>query len=426
MRVLLTANASYIPPRGGATRSNLVWLTELASAGHSCRIVCPALGGKAGERRQMRDEDIDREWRESQGPEGTRVFERGGIEVLSVPERAQLTAVFREQVREFRPDWVLVSSEDLGHGLLAESSRLAQGRIVYIAHTPQFFPFGPASWNPSEPATDLVRKAAAVIAIGHSTARYIEEHAGREAAVIHPPIYGNGPYPALGCFDRGLVTMVNPCAVKGISIFAALAGRFPDVGFGALPGWGTTLEDRAALARHRNITVFPNYRDIEDFLRQTRVLLMPSLWYEGFGLSVMEAKLRGVPTISSDTGGLVEASLGTPEVVPVNGIERFEHEFDENAMPKAVLPENDIEPWAAALGRMLSDRAFYEDAAACSRRAAIEFVGSIRPGRFEEFLSALQPGEAAPAAPRRLEALSQERRELLLRKLRHKSAERRP
>jgi hypothetical protein len=32
MRILLTANASYVPPRGGATRSNLAWLERLAAA----------------------------------------------------------------------------------------------------------------------------------------------------------------------------------------------------------------------------------------------------------------------------------------------------------------------------------------------------------------------------------------------------------
>ena len=46
MRILLTANASYVPPRGGATRSNLVWLEILAAAGHACRVVAPALAAR--------------------------------------------------------------------------------------------------------------------------------------------------------------------------------------------------------------------------------------------------------------------------------------------------------------------------------------------------------------------------------------------
>ena len=44
---------------------------------------------------------------------------------------------------------------------------------------------------------------------------------------------------------------------------------------------------------------------------------MPSIWYEGFGLIAMEAMLRGVPVISSDSGGLKEAKHGTGFVVPV-------------------------------------------------------------------------------------------------------------
>ena len=136
--------------------------------------------------------------------------------------------------------------------------------MVYLAHTPQFFPFGPASWNPDPAAAELVARAAAVVAIGQHTAAYWR-HTGREAVVIHPPIYGNGPFPNLASFDTGLVTMVNPCAVKGISIFLALAERFPKYGFGVLPGWGTTAADRAALAarrEHSDAAELPPHRGV--------------------------------------------------------------------------------------------------------------------------------------------------------------------
>ena len=45
MKVLLTSNASYAPPRGGSTRSNLMWLRHLAAQGHACRVVSAALDG---------------------------------------------------------------------------------------------------------------------------------------------------------------------------------------------------------------------------------------------------------------------------------------------------------------------------------------------------------------------------------------------
>ena len=203
MRILLTANASYVPPRGGATRSNLLWLEHLAARGHECRVVAAALADAPEKREQIRDEQMHLDWSPLAAEPGVEVSRRGSIAVYSVAERSRQLAVLREQIREFQPDWVLVSSEDLGHVLLRARLAAAPGRIVYLAHTPQFFPFGPASWNPDAEGTELVARAAAVVAIGHHTAAYIRQHTGRAAAVIHPPIYGAGPFPNLGSFDRG-------------------------------------------------------------------------------------------------------------------------------------------------------------------------------------------------------------------------------
>ena len=104
MRILLTATASYVPPRGGATRSNLIWLDQMAQAGHTCRIVCGA------------------------SAEGAELRFHESIAVFAVPEPARRVQVLRQQICEFEPDWVLVSSEDLGHGLLREAHHWAPGR----------------------------------------------------------------------------------------------------------------------------------------------------------------------------------------------------------------------------------------------------------------------------------------------------------
>jgi glycosyltransferase involved in cell wall biosynthesis len=273
MKLLLTSTASYDPPKGGSTRSNLAWLKHLAASGHEIRIVAGS----------------------------------------DAPTR------LRREIEDFQPDWLLVSSEDLAHALLREAFRTAPDRIVYLAHTPQFFPFGPQSWNPESDATDLIRRAAAVIVISQSVADYVEQHLGRKPEVIHPPMYDA----ASPCQNpNGAVTMINPCAVKGLPIFLALADRLPDTEFHALRGWGTSAEDEAAIRRRTNIELVEPVADIEEELRRTKVLLMPSLWFEGFGLIVMEAMLRGIPVIASDAGGLVEAKLGTRFVIPVNPIQQ--------------------------------------------------------------------------------------------------------
>lgn len=394
MRILLTANASYAPPRGGATRSNLIWLDALARRGHSCRVVS--------------------------GPSkpGAEFRPHESIQIIPVEEPARRVQTLHREIAAFRPDWVLVSSEDLGHGLLREAHHSAPGRVVYLAHTPQFFPFGPASWNLNRFAADLVAESAGIVTIGDHMADYVERAVHRAPAVIHPPIYGEPPFPRYDNFGRGLIAMINPCAVKGISLFLPIAERLPQYSFGALPGWGTTAADRAALGHLPNVSLLPHARHIDDFLSGVRLLLAPSLWYEGFGLIVMEAMLRGIPVITSDSGGLCEAKCGTGYVIPVNTIDCYQQVFDEHAMPLPVVPDNDPEPWVQAIQRLLADRAEYQREANVSRAAALLFVQRLDAQWMERFLTRLQPFGAPHVEKTTVESLSPEKRALLLDRLR--------
>ena len=43
-----------------------------------------------------------------------------------------------------------------------------------------------------------------------------------------------------------------------------------------------------------NVTVLETVPNIDEVLSRARLLLMPSLWLEGFGLIAMEAMLRGL------------------------------------------------------------------------------------------------------------------------------------
>jgi glycosyltransferase involved in cell wall biosynthesis len=395
MRILLTSNASHDPARGGSTRSNLIWLEHLAASGHDCLVVCSALESASDSALSLQK----------------------GVRILSLKDLVQRRAILTEEIQNFRPDFVLVSSEDLSHLLLREAYSAAPDRLIYLAHTPQFYPFGPASWNPDKKAADIIRRARAIVAIGSHMQSYIRESLGCEATVIHPPIYGDPPFARFGSFEEGWILMINPCVVKGIGIFLELARAFPRLGFAALKGWGTTQDDLRALSSLPNVTVIESVANIEEALSKSRLLLAPSLWYEGFGLIVMEAMLRGLPVIASDSGGLAEAKQGTGFVVPVRAIERYEPSFDENHMPKPVGVRQDIEPWKQALETLVSDREIYWKEAELSRQAAIRFVSGLRASQFEDMLRELPAARHIGPAE-----LSASKRALLAQRLRERSS----
>src|SRR5205814_1001674 len=94
MRILLASNASYFPPRGGSTRSNLVWLRQLASAGHACRVVCAAPESETGADRERAEQGI------------TSTIE-ANLEITPMAELARKRGVLLQAMAEFKPDWIL-------------------------------------------------------------------------------------------------------------------------------------------------------------------------------------------------------------------------------------------------------------------------------------------------------------------------------
>ncbi len=233
-----------------------------------------------------------------------------------------------------------------------------------------------------------------------------------------------GPYPALGSFSNAFVTLVNPCAVKGISIFLALADRMPHVWFAAVPTWGTNAADRAALEARPNIRILDPVDRIDDLLARTRVLLVPSLWAEARSRMILEAMLRGVPVLAANVGGIPEAMMGCDYLLPVQPIVKYRPALDEMMVPVADVPEQDLGPWCDVLTALLTSSERYEQLACVSRQAALRFVESLSAAPFEELLKRVtaSPKRAlslpVPAAEKLTEKLSPEKRRLLALRLR--------
>ncbi|HYP02659.1 MAG TPA: glycosyltransferase, partial [Pyrinomonadaceae bacterium] len=387
MKILLTMNLPYFPIYGGANKINRTIAEGLARRGHAVEVVVPALGvpsrlTHAGLLDELASAGIAVTPHDKHD-----TFILEGVTVHAVREPTQLRTSLVEHVERFEPDRVLLSSEDPSHNLLDALVKVCPERIVYLIHTVSFLPFGPQAFFPSRSRAKLLERIPAVVSISNYVARYIKQWGGLDSTVIYWPAYGSPPFPDLSQFDGGFVTMVNPCAIKGISIFAALARALPEVEFAVVLTWGAVEEDRRTLERLPNVRLLEPSRDIENILAQTRVLLMPSLWEESFGLTAVEAMLRGIPVLASDIGGLPEAKLGTDFLLPVRPIERFGERLNENMLPLPVVPEQNIQAWNDALRLLLSERKFYERQSAAARDAALRFVSSLSLDPLEHLLS---------------------------------------
>ncbi len=402
MRVLLAMRLAYAPALGGANKANRLLAEAFAARGHQVQALVPAVGANSA----MTMSGF-RHYLESQGVKvhslpGVDVFRLNGVEVHAVSEHSDLPEHLANMIAGFQPDWILISSEDGSQSLLSAALASAPEKTVYLAHTVLFLPFGPLAFYPSPRRAELLRKAAGIIAVSHFVQAYIHKWGGLEAEVLYFPAYGSGPFANLGRFDHGYVTLINPSAGKGIDIFTALAQRFSGIPFAAVPTWGTTSGDRARLERLPNVRLLEPQEDFDQILAQTRVLLMPSLWPEAFGLTVVEAILHGIPVLASNLGGLPEAMLGAGFLLPVRPITGFADDLDDRMLPIPMVPTQHpehIDRWCEALVPLLSDRATYERHSAAARTAATHFVAGLSAEPFEAFLMRLAANPALASAP---------------------------
>lgn len=422
MRILLAQNSQYFPAHGGGDKSNRLLIEALAARGHDCMAVARTsqFGEEARERylNQLRSRQVEY----AMAAPGVVAFRRNGVAAEVVTD-AGLRAHFVARTAAFQPDVVIASTDDPAN-LLLEAALKTPARVVYLARATLAVPFGPDSAFPSESKTALIRRADAVVGVSEYVARYIREWARIPAVHVPISLLEPGEWPALGRFDNEFVTMANPCAVKGVSIFLALADAMPSVRFAAVPTWGTTSEDRRALESRRNVWVLDPVDDIDRLLARTRVLLVPSLWAEARSRIIVEAMLRGVPVLASDVGGIPEAKMGVPYLLPVRPIERYRTQLDEQMVPVAEAPAQNVAPWLEALEGLTTNPTLYREISEASRCVALEYAERLNVEPFERLLAETltRPKQAAPtpaAAPR--EELSAEKRRLLAIRLRQKA-----
>ncbi len=422
MRILLAHNSLYYPSHGGGDKSNRLLMEALAARGHEVRVAARIERFGVEAEQEFLQRLAARGVAAELAPPEVRL-RLNGVAVSTLTLEPHMRAFFSRHVEAFDPDVILTSTDDPAQMLLDIALRAERARVVHLVRATIAVPFGPDSSTVNAQRNATLRGVDGVVGVSEYVARYMREWGGMDA--IHVPIslLEPGDYPDLGDFENPFVTLVNPCAVKGIAIFLELAARLPAARFAAVPTWGANADDLAALREQPNITVLDPVDNIDDLLKRTKVLLVPSLWAEARSRIVVEAMARGVPVIASDVGGIPEAKLGVPYLIPVNPIARYKPAVDENMVPVAQVPEQNIEPWIAPLSRLLSDRGHYDALSHASRTAALEYARNLSVEPFERLLESIveAPKRSVVKAPS--PKLSPEKQKLLALRLKQRVAE---
>ena len=376
-------------------------LELLAQRGWSCRVLCgphldfeeaPALAhllaaqGVPFEQRQVVARAV---------PRSVFHWQHGGVPVqiydtpLARPSQAAtreegiyFLALVERLLDRFRPDLLLTYGGDWVAEEIMTLAKRCGIPVVFALHN---FAYENAAF---------FRPVDAVLV----PSRFAQAHYRRTLGLPSTPLPGPWDWTRVRCsqVNGRYVTFVNPQPDKGVFVFARIAAelvrRRPDIPLLVVEGRGTagwlqrTGLDLGALG---NISVMANTPDPRDFYQVSRLVLMPSLWWESFARVAAEALINGIPVLASRRGGL-------PETLHEAG---FLFNVPERYTPQTRLvpAAEEVAPWIETILRLWDDEAFYHQ----ERRRCLATAEAWHPERllprFEEFFARLlRPPCASP------------------------------
>lgn len=206
---------------------------------------------------------------------------------------------FGEVVDSFRPTVCFAQGTE-ALALLRLAAARGLGGVWYLHSAANFAAMG------VEHARDLPVE---LVCCSHFVERRLREETGLAATVLYPLVleeeYRVERAPGPGC-----ITMFNPVPFKGYETLLGLLPLLPEERFQVVEGWflGDRLDEvRQELGRHPNATFLRRRPDVRDVLRDTALLIAPSIGEEGAPRVVLEAQASGIPALVSPRGGLPEA-----------------------------------------------------------------------------------------------------------------------
>ncbi len=292
-RLLFCSWHSYLDPSNGAALCTRDLWELLASRGWECKTFCgPALDFDGTISQLIRDLGVP--FMEKPGTEGSLNFSlfhyaRSGVPVsiFDVPGRRASSSPPQANGRaflslcdkifdQFKPDILLTYGGNWVVRAIMEAARKRKIRIAFALHNFSY-----------DKAKDLFAMVDAVLVPSRFAQAHYREALGLQSTAIPGP--WNWHNVRCSDFNRRFVTFVNPQPHKGVFVFVRitteLARLRPDIPFlvvegraGAL-GLEKTGHDLTGVA---NLHAMNNTPDPRDFYRVSRLVLMPSLWWESF------------------------------------------------------------------------------------------------------------------------------------------------
>jgi glycosyltransferase involved in cell wall biosynthesis len=103
---------------------------------------------------------------------------------------------------------------------------------------------------------------------------------------------------------------------------------------------------------------------------------------------VTEAQIRGIPVVSSSVGGIPEAKLDIPYIIPTDPLTGGKH-----SQHKYHVSDQDIEPWVNSVNQLMTDRGEYERIAGLARAKTLDWIQEVGENVQEKWLRSIQKTE---------------------------------
>ncbi|OWY47417.1 UDP-Glycosyltransferase/glycogen phosphorylase [Alternaria alternata] len=442
MRVFLVQTAKGLFSSSGGYKANICLLRYLASRGHSVCQLCYSHRGEAdavvrtmakggGHDPQLHKRQLH--LRGGYGEDGTDIavdelVMEDGVQYLALENEAFVEAFggtenlhkampretaryietgilsarlhdfvsfLQDEINKFSPTHIIFND-----GLSMQATSALQmprinARRIAVIHTAEQLPFGPfAGGMPgmlsSPHESKLLQELDGIWSVSEAIKRYAIDHGKLQTSffVHHPWTYleeRNHELPLrLDNWNKKFIGMINPCPVKGAQILVGLAKSCPQHKFLAYKSWGFDDKCGRQMQAQKNIIIRPTCKDTDELWRNIKLLLVPSLWFEAWGIVTVEAHLRGIPVISSNAGALPEAMLGLDHVIPVN---TMNGDCDEEGA--YIVPDQDIAPWASVVNRLMSDEDQYKRLSDKVRSTTEQWLRDADEKALEKWLTSL-------------------------------------